>query len=73
MARREWSCQRCHVVLGRITADRLGRDHLRLYAARISAVQPSVASSAVITCLCGMRRTFRGYEVHIEGDRDEAA
>lgn len=73
MPRREWSCQRCHDTLGRVTTDRHGRDHLHASSSRVRLVEPSIAQTWIVTCNCGMRRTFRGYQVHLEDDRDQAA
>lgn len=73
MPRREWSCQRCHDTLGRVTTDRHGRQHLHLIAGRVRAVEPTVAQTWAIVCRCDWRRVFTGYQVHLEDDRDQAA
>ena len=73
MPRREWSCQRCHAVLGRVTVDRAGRTHLHLTAGRVESVKPTITQTWIVACLCGRAATFYGYEVHVADDRDEAA
>lgn len=73
MPRREWSCQRCHEPLGRVTMDRQGRMHLHLHAERVEWVKPTVTQTWIVACLCGASRTFVGYQVHLEDDRDVAA
>lgn len=73
MPRREWTCQRCHDTLGRVTIDRAGRAHLHLIAGRVESVKPTITQTWIVACLCGATRTFQGYQVHIEDDRDVAA
>lgn len=73
MPRREWSCQRCHAVLGRVTVDRAGRTHLHLTAGRVESVKPTITQTWIVSCLCGRAATFYGYEVHMADSREEAA
>ncbi len=73
MPKREWSCQRCHAVLGRVTVDRAGRTHLHLTAGRVESVKPTITQTWIVACLCGASRTFVGYQVHLEDDRSVAA
>jgi len=73
MPSREWSCQRCHAIYGRVTVDRAGRKHLHLIAGRVESVKPTITQTWIIGCLCGHRGTFYGYQVHIEDDREKAA
>jgi len=72
MPKREWSCQRCHAVLGRVTVDRAGRMHLHLHAERVEGVKPTVTQTWIVACLCGHRGTFYGYQVHLEDTRQAA-
>ena len=48
MPSREWSCQRCHAIYGRVTVDRAGRKHLHLIAGRVESVKPTITQTWII-------------------------
>ena len=70
MARRAWSCPRCHTALGLLTVDRDGGEHLKAYADRIARLEPDEPGvSTLVWCQCGECRVFLGVAVHLEAKK----